>query len=180
LNGGARLLQLRAKALGGGAFLELATALVEEARAIQAIVIVNDRADLAVLAGAPGVHVGQDDLTPADVRRVMGSDAIVGLSTHNSRQVTAALDDPISYLAIGPVFGTATKATGYEAVGYDAVREAARLAHQRELPVIAIGGITLATAPKVIDVGAASVAIIGDLLVDDPESRVRQYLSALA
>jgi thiamine-phosphate pyrophosphorylase len=179
LSGGVRLLQLRAKTLASGAFLDLAAAIVEESRAAGAMVIINDRADLAVLAQATGVHVGQDDLSPTDVRRVTGPDAIVGLSTHTTAQLTAALDEPISYLAIGPVFGTTTKATGYAPVGIDAVRQAAALAVTRVLPVVAIGGITLETAARVIAAGAASVAIIGDLLVGDPEARVRQYLSAL-
>lgn len=180
LAGGARLLQLRAKSLAGGAFLELAAEMVEDAGKVNALVIVNDRADLAVLAGAPGVHVGQEDLTPADVRRVTGSESIVGLSTHTPDQIVRALAEPISYLAIGPVFSTPTKATGYEAVGVPAVRHAVHLGAQRTMPVIAIGGITLETAPLVIEAGAAAVAVIGDLLVADPETRVRQYLSAIA
>ena len=110
LSGGARLLQLRAKTLASGAFLDLAVAVVDESRAAGATVIINDRADLAVFARATGVHVGQDDLTPTEVRLVTGPDAIVGLSTHSAAQVARALDEPVSYLAIGPVFGTATKA----------------------------------------------------------------------
>lgn len=180
LSGGVRLLQVRAKTLASGVFLDLAAAIVEEARAVDAMVIVNDRADLAVLSRAPGVHVGQDDLAPADVRRVTGSDGIVGLSTHSPAQITQALEEPISYLAIGPVFATTTTATGYEAVGIEAVRHAARVSGARALPVVAIGGITLATAPQLIEAGASSIAVIGDLLVGDPEMRVRQYLSALA
>ena len=121
LAGGARLLQLRAKTLPGGAFLELAEAVAEEAASAGAILIVNDRPDIARLAGAGGVHVGQDDLRPADVRRITGPDAIVGLSTHTVDQIDRALAEPISYLAIGPVYTTATKATGYEAVGCAAV-----------------------------------------------------------
>ena len=144
------------------------------------MVIVNDRADVAVLAGAAGVHVGQKDLSPADVRRAAGREAIVGLSTHTRDQIVAAVAEPISYLAIGPVFSTATKATGYDAVGYAAVEAAVERASQHDLPVVGIGGITLATAPRVIEAGASAVAIIGDLLTADPEARVREYLAALA
>jgi thiamine-phosphate pyrophosphorylase len=179
LAGGARLLQLRVKDLSGAAFLELAARIAEDARAADAALIVNDRADIAVLAGATGVHVGQDDLTPAEVRVLLGDEAVVGLSTHTAEQMDRALTEPITYLAIGPIFSTMTKATGYEAVGYDAVREAARRASAANRPVVAIGGITLETAPRVIEAGAASVAVITDLLTDDPEARVRQYLSAL-
>lgn len=178
VQGGARWFQLRAKSLGSGAFVELAAAMVEAAGG--ATLIVNDRADVALLAGAPGVHVGQDDLTPADARRVMGPAAIVGLSTHTASQVAAAVQAPISYLAVGPVFETATKQTGYTAVGLDAVRAAAAAASATARPVVAIGGITLATAPAVIGAGASAVAVIGDLLAEDPETRVRRYLSALA
>jgi thiamine-phosphate pyrophosphorylase len=166
--------------MGSGALLDLSEAAVTEARRDNAQVIVNDRADLAVLSGAAGVHVGQEDLAPADVRRVAGPEAIVGLSTHTRDQIVAAVAEPISYLAIGPVFTTATKATGYEAVGYAAVEEAVKQARQHGLPVVAIGGITLATAPRVIEAGASAVAIIGDLLTADPEERVREYLAALA
>jgi thiamine-phosphate pyrophosphorylase len=180
LAGGARLLQLRAKALEGAAFLDLAHALVSDARAAGARVVINDRADIARLAGADGVHVGQDDLAPADVRRLVDEGALVGLSTHTSAQIEAALAEPISYLAIGPVFSTLTKATGYDRVGYEAVRHAAARAATVGLPVVAIGGITLETAPRVIDAGAASLAVITDLITDDPEARVRQYTAALA
>jgi thiamine-phosphate pyrophosphorylase len=175
LSGGARLLQLRAKALDGGPFLDLASSIVEAAHRAGAQVIINDRADIAVLSGADGVHVGQDDLSPADVRRIAG-DTIVGLSTHTPDQIAHALTAPISYLAIGPVFSTATKATGYEGIGLDAVRDASRRAGAAGLPVVAIGGITLDTAAAVIAAGARSVAIITDLLAGDPSLRVQQLL----
>ena len=166
--------------MGSGALLDLAEAAVTEAARDSALVIVNDRADLAVLSGAAGVHLGQEDLSPGDARRVAGPEAIVGLSTHTRDQIMAAVAEPISYLAIGPVFTTATKATGYDAVGYAAVEEAAKQASQHGLPVVAIGGITLATAPRVLEAGASAVAIIGDLLTADPEARVREFLAALA
>ena len=181
LAGGARFLQLRAKELGSGAFLELARTATALAHAAGAVLIVNDRADLARLAGADGVHVGQDDLSPADVRRVVGDDAIVGLSTHTTEQLEQAIGQPVSYVAIGPVFSTSTKATGYDAVGLAMVRAAAAIAARRSLPLVAIGGITIETAASVIDAGAASVAVIGDLLTGgNPEARVRKYVRTLA
>ena len=179
LAGGTRLLQLRAKRLGGAAFLELAEAMVEESDRVGARVIVNDRVDIAVLANAAGVHVGQEDLTPEDVRRVARADDLIGLSTHPHEQVEEAVTAPISYFAIGPVFATGTKATRYDAVGCDAVRHAARRGATVALPVVAIGGITIDTAPRVIDAGAAAVAVITDLMTGDPERRVREYLAAL-
>ena len=181
LAGGARFVQLRAKGLAGGAWLELAERCVEAAHAAGAVLIVNDRADIASLARADGVHVGQDDLPPKDVRRIVGDPAIVGFSTHTVEQIETAVREPITYVAVGPVFGTTSKDTGYERVGLDLVRRAARMASGAGLPLVAIGGITLATAPAVIEAGAASVAVIGDLLATrDPEARVRQYIKSLA
>jgi thiamine-phosphate pyrophosphorylase len=180
VNGGARFLQLRAKSLASGPLLDLAAAVVALAHAAGALVIVNDRADIAQLAGADGVHVGQDDLSPTAVRTIAGVNAIVGLSTHTRLQVDRAIREPVSYVAIGPVFGTATKATGYERVGLEMVRDAAGRAGARGLPLVAIGGITLEHAVSVIQAGAASVAVIGDLLATgDPERRVHEFLVRL-
>ena len=161
-----------------GPFLDLCDALVQAAVPYQASIIVNDRADLAALAKAAGVHVGQEDLAPADARGLLGPAAIVGFSTHTVAQIDAALREPITYLAVGPVFGTTTKDTGYSAVGLGLVSTAARLAGA--IPVVAIGGITLETAPSVLEAGATSVAVIGDLLIDgNPQGRVAAYLQRL-
>jgi thiamine-phosphate pyrophosphorylase len=177
-DGGARLVQVRAKTAASGWLLQITDEIQTTAAACGARVIVNDRADVAALAGAAGVHVGQDDLPPAAARRVVGPNAIVGLSTHSPAQIRQALTEPVDYLAVGPVFGTATKDTGYEAVGLELVREAATLAaaapHPR--PVVAIGGITLERAADVIAAGAAAVAVIGDLFATgDPRARVRAF-----
>jgi thiamine-phosphate pyrophosphorylase len=161
-----------------GLFLALCDRVVRAAEPYAARIIVNDRVDLARLAGAAGAHVGQDDLAPSEARAVLGPDAILGFSTHTPAQIEAATREPITYVAIGPVFGTKTKATGYDAVGVSMVTEAARLA--RGLPVVAIGGITLETAPRVIEAGATSIAVISDLLVgDSPATRARQYIDAM-
>ena len=180
LSAGVRLIQLRAKTWESGAFLELAHAVVADAMVAGAIVVVNDRADVAAIAGAHGLHVGQDDLSPAEARKVVGPASWLGLSTHSEPQWTVALDAPIAYLAIGPVFGTGTKATGYEALGLETVSLVAAVAGQRELPVVAIGGITLESAPAVIAAGASSVAVISDLLAGAPEARARAFLQALS
>ena len=178
LAGGARLLQLRAKALDSHAFLELADALVAAARPYDASVIINDRVDIALLAAAAGVHVGQDDLPPRAVRHLLGDERIVGFSTHTVAQIEAAVREPVSYVAIGPVFGTTSKDTGYDPIGLELVATAAKLAGS--IPVVAIGGITLENASSVISAGAASVAVIGDLLATgDPERRVRAFLQSL-
>ena len=178
LDGGARFIQVRAKQLPSGVLLELCDAVVQAAARYQASVIVNDRADIAALSRAAGVHLGQDDLDPAAARALLGPDAIVGYSTHTVSQVEAAVDQPLSYIAVGPVFGTRSKDTGYEAVGLDMVTAAARAA--AGVPVVAIGGITLATAPLVIEAGASSVAVIGDLLAGtDPTARIADYVRIL-
>lgn len=180
LEGGARFLQVRAKHLDSGPFLDLCDEIVAEAHRAGAIVIVNDRADLMRLAGADGVHVGQTDLTPAAVRRLVGDEALVGLSTHTREQVDAAVATPISYVAVGPIFGTASKDTGYSPVGLDLVRHAAAGgAAGVPRPVVAIGGITCERAASVIEAGAAAVAIISDLLVGNPAARVRACLARI-
>lgn len=179
LAAGATLLQLRCKTLASGDFLELAHLVVEDATKAGATVIINDRADVMVLSHAHGLHVGQTDLTPADARAIIGPAAILGLSTHTTEQWTAAVRQPISYLAIGPAFGTGTKDTGYNAVGLDMISRAAAAAAAHGLPTVAIGGITIDNASSVIDAGAASVAVISDLLTGDPEARCRAFLRVL-
>ena len=178
LDGGATVVQLRGKQLGSAAFLDLADAVVRLARPYHANIIVNDRADIALMSGAAGVHVGQDDLLPSAARRLLGQAAVIGLSTHSVAQVEGALREPISYVAVGPVFGTRSKDTGYAAVGLDLVGSAARLAV--ELPVVAIGGINLENARTVIDAGATAVAVISDLLVgNDPRRRTQAFVQEL-
>lgn len=179
LQGGAAFIQIRAKALPSRALLDLCDAAVALARPFGASIVVNDRVDVARLSGAAGVHVGQDDVPPAEARRLLGPGALVGLSTHSLEQIDAALTEPVSYIAVGPVFGTRTKETGYDAVGLTLVRAAAQRAGA--VPVVAIGGITLDTAADVLAAGATSVAIIGDLLATgDPLGRVEAYLQAIA
>jgi thiamine-phosphate pyrophosphorylase len=181
LDGGARLLQIRAKGASSRRLLDDTAAIVERAEAADALVIVNDRADIARLTGAAGVHVGEDDLSPRAVREIVGEASVVGRSTHTSAQLRRAVVEPISYVAIGPVFGTGTKATGYDAVGIERVREAANLAAPRGLPVVAIGGITLDRVEPVLASGAAAVAVISDVLATgDPRARVRAYLQLLS
>ncbi len=181
MDGGVTLLQLRAKHAASREFLAATEAVMARALPHAATVVVNDRADIARLAGASGVHVGQDDLSASDVRRVIGADAVLGLSTHTTTQLEAAVREPVTYVAIGPVFGTTTKDTGYDAVGLDLVRLACAIAAPAGLPVVAIGGITLERAPGVIVAGAASVAVISDLLVGgDPAARARLFLDRLS
>ena len=180
LQGGARLLQIRAKAVSGRDFLAIAEAVVALAARTGALVIVNDRADIARISGAGGVHLGQEDLTPSRVRPLVGPGAVVGLSTHTADQIEAALAQPIDYLAIGPVFATSTKNTGYGPLGVDRVQQVTKRVGPSGLDVVAIGGITLERARGVIDAGARAVSVISDLLATgDPTERVRAYLQEL-
>ena len=183
LAGGARFLQLRDKTGSTAERLARADAVVARVHAAGARVIINDRADIARLSGADGVHVGQDDLSVEDARRIVGPDAIVGLSTHDEGQIDAAARTSATYIAVGPIYGTSTKETGYSPRGLDLVRRAARTLGQSSgragRPVVAIGGITLDRAPEVLAAGAASVAVISELLQEDPEKMVRAFCRRL-
>jgi len=172
LRGGARLIQVRDKSPSTAERLALADDLVARAHAAGAQVIVNDRPDIARLSGADGVHVGQDDLIVDDARLVVGADAIVGVSTHDEAQVAAAAETSATYIAVGPIYGTTTKDTGYSARGLELVR----VASETGKPVVAIGGITIDRARETLAAGASSVAVITDLLTNDPEARVREFL----
>jgi thiamine-phosphate pyrophosphorylase len=128
------------------------------------------------MSGADGVHLGQDDMAVEDARRVLGPDAQIGVSTHGEGQIAEAAASSASYIAVGPIFATTTKNTGYTARGLHLVRHAAATGR----PIVAIGGMTLERGPDVMRAGAAAVAVISDLLTGgDPEARTRQYLAAL-
>ena len=176
---GAKLIQLRCKSWGSAAFLDLANTVIEDADRAGAAVIVNDRADVAALSHAHGLHVGQDDLSPVDARTVIGDEPLLGLSTHTRDQWESAVQEPICYIAIGPVFDTGTKATGYDAIGLETVTRASEAAAQAGMPTVAIGGITRHNAVSVIEAGAASVAVISDLLHADPQASCRAFLRIL-
>jgi len=162
---GARLIQLRVKGLSDRRWLAMAGAALAAARASGAYLVVNDRADIARIAGADGLHVGQDDLAGTDARAVVGPGVLLGVSTHNLDQLAAAATAAVDYLAIGPVFPTRTKDNPDPVVGLEMVRRA-RAATTR--PLVAIGGITRANARSVVEAGADGVAVISDLL-DAPD-----------
>lgn len=179
LDAGVRLIQLRAKSMASGTMLTVAAAMASRVSAAGGIFIVNDRADVARLSGAAGLHLGQDDLTPAQARLLLPSPACIGLSTHTDAQVLDAIAQPIDYLAIGPAFPTSSKAQPDPVVGLAGIRAASARAAARGIPVVAIGGISLERAPQVIDAGATSVAVIADLLRGEPGERARAFLDAL-
>ena len=178
LDVGVRLVQLRAKRMPSGQMLALADDMAARCHRAGATFVVNDRADVARLSGADGVHVGQDDLDPDRLRQTWPQATVIGLSTHNEAQVRVACERPISYLAIGPIVATTSKDRPDPVVGLDGVRMAASYALPRKLPVVAIGGITLERVPDVLAAGASSVAIISDLLAGDVATRAREFLDA--
>jgi thiamine-phosphate pyrophosphorylase len=137
--------------------------------------IVNDRADLCLASGFDGVHVGQDDLTPASARMVVGENRWVGVSTHNPEQVAEADQWPVDYIAVGPVFATGSKAKPDPVIGLEGVRKARQLTTK---PLVAIGGITRENCRSVIDAGADSVAVIADLLAA-PQVVAAEFLRIL-
>ncbi len=137
--------------------------------------IMNDRADLALVAEFDGVHVGQDDLSPESVRRIIGTDRWLGVSTHNPEQLREADLTSADYLAIGPVFSTSSKDKPDPVVGLEGVRRARQLTRK---PLVAIGGITRANAASVIEAGADSVAVISDLL-REPRKSAEEFFRIL-
>ena len=160
IEGGAGVVQIRMKSSPAGAILAAARQIVARSRG-RALVIVNDRADLAVLAGADGVHVGDDDLPAAEARRIVGPGMLVGRSTRTLAEARAAIADGADHVGFGPMFGTRTKEIAAAPRGLPALREVASALHA---PVVAIGGITLATVADVARAGAAAAAVIEDLL----------------
>lgn len=159
--GGVKLLQYRNKDGNTREMLSHAREIRRVLLEHEVKLIMNDRADLSIAAGYDGVHLGQDDLTPEGARAVLGPDRIVGVSTHNLKQVQDADASPTDYIAIGPVFPTTGKKNPDQVVGLEGVR-AARAATKK--PLVAIGGITRANAKSVLDAGADSLAVISDLL----------------
>jgi thiamine-phosphate pyrophosphorylase len=174
---GVRLLQYRNKSAPARRYLDSSRALAEMLFPKGVSFFVNDRPDVAFLAGASGVHVGQDDLDVEQARLVGGSDKLVGVSTHNLEQFQRAAASTADYIAIGPVFSTTSKANPDPVVGVDFIR---RVRSLTDKPIVAIGGITLERAATVIEAGADSVAVISGILgAPNPAQRARQYLETL-
>ena len=175
---GVQLLQYRNKVGEPDSILRFAAVAWEVFAGTGCRLIMNDRADLAVLAGFAGVHVGQGDLSPEDARRVVGVERWVGVSTHNDEQVREANETSADYIAVGPVFATGTKVDAEAVIGLEGVRRARALTKK---PIVGIGGITRANAKSVIDAGADSVAVISGLFVDGEtvEKVTRDFLENL-
>jgi thiamine-phosphate pyrophosphorylase len=176
LAGGVKLVQLRAKELSSGEFFALAQEAREMTRDAGAMFIVNDRADIALAVGADGAHLGQDDLPLAAARKILGESKVIGISTHDLAQARDAEQDGADYIGFGPIFGSATKDTGYSPRGLEMLREVRQAV---KIPVVAIGGITEKNVPEVWRAGANAAAIISDLMgAEDVAPKVRRILVA--
>jgi thiamine-phosphate pyrophosphorylase len=175
---GVELIQYRDKTASSRRYFEISRQLSNVLGPRGARLIVNDRPDVALLAGAGGVHVGQEDLGVADARAVCGPDRWVGVSTHTLEQLAEADRTSADYVAFGPIFQTATKKNPDPVVGTELLRKARAITKK---PLVAIGGITLERAAEVYRAGADSLAVIRDLIcAPDPAVRAREYLDVAA
>jgi len=174
---GVRWLQYRDKSAAARDLLETSRKLVSSLSSRDSSLIVNDRPDVAALAGAAGVHVGQEDLDAEQARAVVGREMWVGVSTHTLEQFRRAAATSADYIAVGPVFATTSKSNPDPVVGLELIRQARPLTDK---PIVAIGGITLDRAASVIAAGADSVAVIRDVLcAAKPAEQARRYLETL-
>jgi thiamine-phosphate pyrophosphorylase len=177
VDAGVRMLQYRNKTPSSRDLLESSKRLSGELVPRGVTFIVNDRADVAALAGASGVHVGQEDLGAEEARGVVGRDKLVGVSTHNRAQFEQAVATSADYIAVGPIFSTSTKSNPDPVVGMEFIRKVRPLTDK---PIVAIGGITLERAVEVVRAGADSVAVISDILrAREPGERARRYVEML-
>ncbi len=167
LEAGARILQFRHKGNFSREVFTQAGRIGQACASAGATFIVNDRADMALLLGG-GLHVGQDDLPPALARQLLGPEGLLGFSTHNEMQLREAGKEQVDYIALGPIFSTASKQNPDPVVGLAELR---RLRSLTIKPLVAIGGITRSNALKVLDAGADSVAILSDLFPRDASLR---------
>jgi len=174
VDAGVEIVQFRHKGAWNRRAFHLAAALGEIVQGAGARYIVNDRADVALLIRADGVHLGQDDLPPRAARRLLGEERLVGFSTHNSEQLSSVDAEPADYLALGPIFATLSKRRPDPQVGLGRL---ARLRSRTPKPLAAIGGIRRSNAADVFAAGADSIAVISDLL-DHPARAVREWLEA--
>jgi thiamine-phosphate pyrophosphorylase len=173
---GVRLLQVRNKSSGARELLDQVERILSVAPS-GAAVIVNDRVDVAKLAGAAGVHLGQTDIPAGSARQILGKDRIIGWSTHNLDQAVEAEKLPVDYIAVGPVFPTSTKLNADPVVGVDGLAAICKAVRK---PVVAIGGIQLENVREVLDAGAQSVAVIRDLLsAPNIRTRARDWIRAV-
>ena len=173
--GGATMVQLRDPLAKAGILVEEARALATILRSSNIPFIVNDRVDIALAAGADGVHLGQSDMAVADARRLLGPEPILGLSITGAADLAASDLNGVDYLGVGPVYPTATKSDAAPAMGLEGLRA---IRAQTTLPIVAIGGIGLANAGDVTAAGADGVAVVSAICAaPDPEAAARDLAS---
>ncbi|MBX7055098.1 MAG: thiamine phosphate synthase [Pyrinomonadaceae bacterium] len=162
VGGGARLIQLREKDRGAAHWIDDARDALAAAKNGGAKLIINDRVDVAMMIGADGVHLGQDDLPPAEARKLLGPDKIIGFSTHSLEQALAALELPVDYIGVGPIFATNTKPAHDPVVGIELLSTIRNTGGSAK--IVAIGGINADTLLAVLNAGADSAAMVGAVI----------------
>jgi thiamine-phosphate pyrophosphorylase len=175
IDGGAKILQLRAKKLSSGEFLEAALIIRKITKDKGAIFILNDRVDIALLTDADGVHLGQDDLPVNEARRLLGNNKIIGYSTHNLREALESKKLPVDYISFGPIFSTKTKEDAQTPKGLKGLDEAKKAV---KIPIVAIGGIIETNMAHVLKQGVESMAMISDILTaKDISQKIKRLIS---
>ena len=179
LAGGVRLVQYRDKELPDAEFASEAAAILTECRKFGSLLLVNDRVAVAKSIGADGVHLGQEDMDPVEARRILGPEAVIGLSTHNRSEVEAAIGKPLDYSNIGPMFATATKDhSRYDALGLAKVIELSRLS---PFPFTTMGGIKKSHLRELFRSGMQTVAMVTEIsMAPDPTAKVRELLAEIS
>jgi thiamine-phosphate pyrophosphorylase len=176
IEAGVGMVQLRDRSLTDAELLTTARIFALACREAGALFIVNDRVDVALLAGADGVHVGQDDVPPNELRRLCGRDFLIGLSTHSTAQIDSANESAADYFGVGPIHETPTK-PGRAAVGLELVRYAAKAARK---PFFPIGGIDGTNVHEVLEAGAKAVSVFRCVTqAEDPTAAVRRLVDAM-
>ncbi|MCP4137052.1 MAG: thiamine phosphate synthase [bacterium] len=179
INGGASIIQLRMKSGNTGSILSLAKELAALCRERDVLFIVNDHPDIAVLSGAHGLHLGQDEIPVSEARKLLPNNMIIGISTHSPEQAEKALEQSPDYIAIGPIFGTTSKTADHiPGIGSDVILQ---IKEKINMPIVAIGGITPDNVPEIIRAGCFCPAIISALYKDDAiEENCREFVEALS
>ncbi|MEK6539037.1 MAG: thiamine phosphate synthase [Deltaproteobacteria bacterium] len=177
IDGGAKILQLRAKRLSSKEFLETARIIMKITKDKGTVFIVNDRVDIALLTDADGVHLGQDDLPVKEARRLLGNNKIIGYSTHNLREALEAVRLPVDYISFGPIFPTKTKEDAQTPKGLKGLSEVRKSVG---IPIVAIGGITETNMAHVLKEGVESVAMISEILTSLDISKKLNRLITIA
>lgn len=175
VDGGAKIIQLREKKISSRQFYFDAKRAISIAKKHNVKLIINDRADIAYLIEADGLHLGQQDVAPEYARKLLGDKVIIGYSTHNLEQALEAVKMPVDYISVGPIFQTRTKENPDPIVGLEGLERIRKLV--RGIPIVAIGGITLQNAKQVLEAGADSVAVISDILSSENISERMQAFS---